>query len=398
MPRDRVFALCRPTSDAFPEMPSMPPTPLTDISSLAWEHPADRAALNALRAIPGLDEVVRKVAGVFDERRLRHLFLANAIRVGPSHRPRLDALYDEALAGLDWPPSGRERPELYVTQTPLVNAAAIGYERPFIVVSSGALEILDADERRAILAHEVGHVMSEHATYRTLAVLLLAFGAAALPSLVGVAILPVHLAVMEWYRKSELSADRAAALATRDPRAVYSLLMKLAGGHDPEDAGDVDAFLRQAADYDAPTGAWDSVLKAFNTAFRDHPFATVRANELQQWVATGGHETILGGTYPKRGAPLPPLGGDVRAARDHYSEAARAAADTAGEIVRDLGDAAARAGRAFRDAFRGGATTTDAASGTVSDGPAPDVPPVDPAAGDGQAKSPPSTDDPNPTP
>ena len=41
---------------------------LTQISSRAWEHPADRAALNTLRAIPGFDEVVRKVAGFFGER------------------------------------------------------------------------------------------------------------------------------------------------------------------------------------------------------------------------------------------------------------------------------------------------------------------------------------------
>ena len=71
----------------------MSPTPLPGISSLAWEHPADRAALNTLRAIPGFDEVVRKVAGFFGERGLRHLFLANAVRVGPRQRPQLDALY-----------------------------------------------------------------------------------------------------------------------------------------------------------------------------------------------------------------------------------------------------------------------------------------------------------------
>jgi hypothetical protein len=56
----------------------MPRVNLTQISSRAWEHPADRAALNTLRAIPGFDEVVRKVAGFFGERGIRQLFLANA--------------------------------------------------------------------------------------------------------------------------------------------------------------------------------------------------------------------------------------------------------------------------------------------------------------------------------
>src|SRR5688500_18156475 len=94
---------------------------LTQISSTAWEHPADRAALQTLRALPGFDDVVRKIAGFFGERGVRQLFLANAVRVVPRQRPKLDALYTDVLTTLDCP----HRPELYVTQTPFVNAAAV---------------------------------------------------------------------------------------------------------------------------------------------------------------------------------------------------------------------------------------------------------------------------------
>jgi hypothetical protein len=114
------------------------PTPLPQISSRAWEHPADRAALDTLRAIPGFDEVVRKVAGFISERGVRQLFLANAVQVGPAQRPGLNGLLMDVCTTLDWP----DRPELYVTQSPEVNAWAIGFEKPFIVVSSGALELL----------------------------------------------------------------------------------------------------------------------------------------------------------------------------------------------------------------------------------------------------------------
>ncbi|MCU0627712.1 MAG: hypothetical protein MUF21_14700, partial [Gemmatimonadaceae bacterium] len=62
----------------------MPPVALPRIASTAWEHPADRAALNTLRALPGFDEIVRRIAGFFGERGLRHLFLANAVRTGPT--------------------------------------------------------------------------------------------------------------------------------------------------------------------------------------------------------------------------------------------------------------------------------------------------------------------------
>ena len=52
---------------------------LVQIASTAWEHPADRAALNTLRSIPGFDIVVRKIASFFGEVGIRQLFLANAV-------------------------------------------------------------------------------------------------------------------------------------------------------------------------------------------------------------------------------------------------------------------------------------------------------------------------------
>src|SRR5690606_36668570 len=158
------------------------PTTLSLIAPTAWEHPADRAALNTLRALPGFDEVVRRVFGFFGERGIRQLFLGNAVRVGPRQRPQLDALYTDVLTTLDWP-GGTDaivdrigRPELYVTQMPFVNAGAVGFELPFIVISSASIDLLDDDEQRFILAHELGHVISGHVTYRTLAVLLLMLG------------------------------------------------------------------------------------------------------------------------------------------------------------------------------------------------------------------------------
>ena len=117
---------------------------LFQIASTAWEHPADRAALNTLRSIPGFDVVVRKIASFFGEVGIRQLFLANAVKIGPNQRPRLWAIYQQVLDTMDWP----EVPELYVTQTPLANAAAVGFDKPFIVMNSALLELLDEEEQR----------------------------------------------------------------------------------------------------------------------------------------------------------------------------------------------------------------------------------------------------------
>ena len=78
--------------------------------------------------------------------------------------------------------------------------------------------VLDKEEQRFILAHEVGHIMSGHTTYRTLAIILIYFGINNLPFLAGLALMPFELALLEWYRKSELSSDRAGLLGIQNER------------------------------------------------------------------------------------------------------------------------------------------------------------------------------------
>jgi len=284
---------------------------LTEIASTAWEHPADRAALNTLRSIPGFDAVVRKVAAFFGEKGVRQLFLANAVRIGPDQRPQLWELYQEVLATLDW----TEVPELYVTQTPIVNAAAVGFDKPFIVINSGAIELLDREERRDILGHELGHIMSGHTTYTTIAIIILTVGIQNLPFLAGMALLPFQLALMEWYRKAEFSADRAGLLATQDRRVTMGTFLKMAGGPAVDDQISIDAFMEQAKTYETSGDFADRVWQVINTAFRTHPFGTVRAAELQRWIDAGDYDKILAGDYRRRSSTV------IDRARDAFNSA-----------------------------------------------------------------------------
>ena len=171
-----------PQLRATDDVPSSHPSPpdLPQISGVAWEHPADRAALQALRSVPGVDEVIRKILALLGgERGIRLLFQGNAVRVGPTQFPRLWHLHTEVCTTFDWP----DVPELYVSQTPFFNAGAYGVDTPFIVIHSAALELLDDDELRVLLSHEMGHVMSGHALYRTIAAVLAIISLGALPML-----------------------------------------------------------------------------------------------------------------------------------------------------------------------------------------------------------------------
>jgi Zn-dependent protease with chaperone function len=232
------------------------------------------------------------------------------------------------------------------------NAGAYGVDHPFIVLHSAALELLDDDEVRVLLAHELGHVISGHAFYRTIAAILFLVSASLLPGLAGIALLPVRLAFLEWSRKSELSSDRAGLLGSQDPIVAQSLYMKMAGGvRPPLQAGqlDLDSFVVQANEYAASNEGLDIFYKVLSTLFITHPMHTVRAAELQKWIAGGDYDRIIRGEYQRRGPETQqrPLMDDLGAAKNYYAQEAK---ETFGQVVDAAKKAASRVGDAFKKA------------------------------------------------
>lgn len=333
--------------DAIPLVREVTPSGrlrLPGISSRAWEHPADRAALQSLRAVPGFDLALRKVFGLFSERALHLLFLGSSVEVGPRQFPRLDAIYGEVLDTLDAP----DRYRLFVTQNPVVNAGAVGMDRPFIVLNSATVNLLDEDQLRVVLGHEVGHILSEHVLYKTMLRLLLRAGlyAFSLP-LTGLALLAVLAALLEWDRKAELSADRAAALVAQNPEHVRLALLRLAGG--VGEGASVEAFREQAARYEESGGAVDSVIKTLALLGRSHPFPVQRMKELDLWVESGAYQRVLDGEYPRReDDPKESAWSAWQAGAEHYGETLKQGADPVVGWLREVGDAASeRAAAAF---------------------------------------------------
>ena len=213
----------------MPTAPTRKRVPLPDISSRAWEHPADQGALVALRKLRGFDTLLKKLSGLVNERAVRLVFLGSAIRVDDRQFPALHRLLGEVGAALDAP----SLPELYVASDPKPGAVTIGMDKPLIVLTSGLVNLLDEEEQRFVLGHEMGHVASGHAVYQTLLQrLILLTGVLAAVPLGALGVRAIVAALMEWSRKSELSADRAGLLATQDPAVAFRVHMKLASGGD----------------------------------------------------------------------------------------------------------------------------------------------------------------------
>ena len=323
-----------------------------EISSRTWEHPADRAALNALKKIPGFDELLRKFIGSTTERSLRLLHLASAVRVNDRQFPRINVLLQEASACLD----AERTPELYIVQYPILNGSIIGVDNPFMTLTSSIVETMSDDELIAVIGHELGHCVSGHALYKTLLAMLLQVSLSYV-RIGQLIVLPILLALLEWDRKSELSADRAGLLVCQETGGSYDLLMKLAGGGDTTQLN-VGAFFEQAEEYRKDSGFLDQVYKILNLLGQRHPFAVLRLTELKTWVDGGllpeDPGRRLRAARPgagRRGRRLPGSGrqlqGRVREGQDdrvgrdrldqgHAGRAVQAPGDQAGQ--RRLGD------------------------------------------------------------
>ncbi len=306
---------------------------LKAISPKAYEHPADRAATAALKAIPHLDGVVRKIIEFGYERALRRGVLGSAVRLGEDQLQHVWSAHARAYVTLDIEPA----PDLYLTQFPIANALAIGAGKPIVVVNSELIQLLDSEQLRGVFAHEAGHVLSEHVLYRTVLVIVLQL--TALPG-VPIPLFPLRAALMEWFRAAELSCDRAAALVIRDPVAVCRTLMIIAAGAEAANL-DLDVFMRQGQEYREKPSPLDRFSRLFADLNLTHPMSVQRVHELMDWVKSGDYDRIVDGAYASRDEPVRPQA-EASDAVTHYAARFR-------ETFTDLGESIADGGKQLSD-------------------------------------------------
>ena len=264
--------------------------PGLDVEKL--RHPTDTRATDALKKIPGLDKLLAKILEYGLERLYYVDNVASNLRVTPAMFGRLHRSLVWACKILDV-----VEPEMYVTLDPTPNAWTYGHTKPFVTVTSGLVDMLSDEELFFVIGHEVGHIKAGHVLYGTMA-----RNIAAVVALIGEATFGVGallgrglvIALLEWYRCAELTADRAALLCVQDLEPARATFMKLAGGTTRLAAEmDRDEFLRQVRDYEeVDRSTLDRAYKVLLTLSRTHPFAMQRAKELELWFGTGYAELM----------------------------------------------------------------------------------------------------------
>lgn len=282
-------------------------TPLVGLKADHFRHPLDLEATQALKQLPGLDILVRNLLGPLAEQFFYLENISAGILVGEQQLPHLHKLLLEACQILDLEP-----PQLYVRQHPAPNAYtfAMRGKQPFIVLHTSLIDLLTPEEIQAVIAHELGHLKCEHGVFLT-PVNILVLAAGLIPNWGRVIAQSIQAQMLEWLRCAEFTCDRAALLATQNPKVVSSVLMKLAGGS-PTLAPqlNLDAFLAQARAYDDVSKEMlGDFLKEAQTSGLSHPVPVLRAREIDRWASSKEYQTLLQRQFNGYNGKTDPKGG-----------------------------------------------------------------------------------------
>lgn len=257
------------------------------VSSHRIQHPDDREATESLSELSGLGDLVGFVMKHALEKAERVNNIGSKVRVSSTQFPGLYELFRKCVSRSGVVPE----PELYL-ENGSINAYTYGHDRPYVVLHTGAITLLSTAELEFIIGHELGHVRFAHVLYLTLGRILPSL-AAQLPF--GPAISKgLELALYDWQRKAELSADRMGLLVSQDPDAALRVMVKLSGVPAAlYGSVNVKAFLQQYEDFRAlDRDLASAIAKVARTAYLDHPWTVVRAYELNRWVESGAFRSL----------------------------------------------------------------------------------------------------------
>jgi Zn-dependent protease with chaperone function len=201
--------------------------------------------------------------------------LGQARQVTSRDTPALAALVTESVARLQPGPL-----QVFLAPSDALNAYTFGLSSPKVVVlHSALLQVMDADELRFILGHELGHVRLGHTWLNSLV-----GGMAGIPSpFVASAILA--MAFLWWNRACEYSADRAGLLACGQPHKAISALVKLEAGG-AHTRADLERTLRRIEAED------DHALADLGEALSTHPMMVRRIEELRRYATSAEYRRL----------------------------------------------------------------------------------------------------------
>lgn len=188
-------------------------------------------------------------------------FIGNALQVDANSLPGFHKILNDLAEKLSI-----KKPKLYIIQSPEPNAYTLGLLNPSIIITSGLLDIVDENELRFIIGHEMGHVLFKHYFINTFI------------SPAGNRIFGATYIFGFWSRLAEYSADKVGLYCSGSIDDALSALMKISVGLKTFKKMDVGHFIKQVHNIDDP-------FEKLGETISDHPYSVKRIYNLVQFYA-----------------------------------------------------------------------------------------------------------------
>lgn len=168
-----------------------------------------------------------------------------------------------------------------------------GNENFRIVISSGAIDLFEKEELIFFLGHELGHYICGHKPYQML------LEALYMPFIDNPSVKMwstiVKVPLLDWYRKSDFTADRVGLLCCQNIDVALRVMIKRAGlPKKCYNEINIKAFLKQAFDFENHhVGNLDKIAKALSLRSCEYPWMVQRAAYLYEWYRSGEYQKII---------------------------------------------------------------------------------------------------------
>jgi len=255
-----------------------------------YEHDGEKELQKTLNS----NKIVEKLFSIISEYGVERMFLlqyiGSSIEVKETNLPDLYGNLRDVCKVLDI----QKIPKMYIRQDPFIGASALGINNPVIVLNTGALDKLSAEEINFIIGHEAGHIKSKHTRYHFLHMILPYLGGL-VPAVGPLISLSIEVLLYRFDRMAEFSSDRAGLLSCQDINTATEALMKTAGYPEQYYSSiNIEDFKKQFDDFaDYNENMYNKALNLLASMNMSHPWSVLRGKELYDWVNKKYFDNIL---------------------------------------------------------------------------------------------------------
>lgn len=262
---------------------------LSNLTPETTIHPDDKAVILKLNEIPGFNAFLENVVERFGESWTNVTYTGNGYGISAESIPQIynQVLDDCRILGV------QTSPLVSALWGYFISSKSVGGKQYRILLTSGAIDLLTAEEFDFLIGHELGHYLCGHIPYHMLVealyMPLFNYG-------VGTEIATiVKLPLLKWYRISHYSADRMGLLCCQDINVALSAMIKMAGiPRKYYDRINVKEFIKQSDDFDASySRKAEKLIKELMIRSADSPWMVMRAKKLLDWYESGAYNEII---------------------------------------------------------------------------------------------------------